>query len=646
MPWTSLSVSFPPNKLTLFISVFLIAVNVIIIVNIVTNIITWTVNFAGFIPVVFPVTLACVYVRRQLHGNSYQYDSLPDGEYIRYLVLKPGQPGDPLSCDLVTARLDQVPSYEAISYTWGSTQRTAEIYCAGRVISITTNLSNVLHRVRKTLLDRTLWADSICINQDNQQERNHQVMIMAKIYGNAGRTLICLGEHHEHGPNITSLLEEVYPDGTSQLLLSENSNPTNLLFDDPKWKSLDFILKDPWFQRVWVVQEAGLARDPIVIYGNGSFKWRALMLLMRWMMKSAPHRIGRFGGAGFKTIHQSTLTAWRPQNEVNKSSDLYDNWNFVRLLQFARYLEAYDPKDRIYGLLGSYTASLIHIIPDYSKSVQAVYLDFATQWLQCTGDISILSAVEHQQIKLNDDFPSWVPIWNHTNATTHFGLYTGYVNASKGMDLSVLKIENGTHLHLRGLIFDTVKSTVNLNWYDLHLEDPNPMSSTSEVSRLVQIWNRLADTESESADVRLDTLLSTLTCVGVFGDRRKQDKAAYALRLCQMSPSVKISNLDLLKKDAENGEADHFAYQMDRTLSGRRFFFSVNGYYGLAPDIAQAGDFCCIISGATVPFILRPTEKPYHYKLVGEIFMHNVMMGEEVQKRAKGELKGEDIILC
>src|SRR3954454_7606767 len=78
----------------------------------------------------------------------YQYAPLPKGDYIRYLVLEPGQGSDPLVCNLYTSLLTELPYFEAISYVWGRSRKVANIRCEGKTIRITESLRNVLQAVR------------------------------------------------------------------------------------------------------------------------------------------------------------------------------------------------------------------------------------------------------------------------------------------------------------------------------------------------------------------------------------------------------------------------------------------------------------------------------------------------------------------
>jgi hypothetical protein len=92
---------------------------------------------------------------------------------VRLLELKPGWGIDPLAVSLQCMSLDSIPPYEAISYCWGSDNRDYDIKVHGdgaiKHLSITTSLFTALKRFRRPDETRVLWADAICINQDDGQ---------------------------------------------------------------------------------------------------------------------------------------------------------------------------------------------------------------------------------------------------------------------------------------------------------------------------------------------------------------------------------------------------------------------------------------------------------------------------------------------
>ncbi|RYP17588.1 hypothetical protein DL767_009991 [Monosporascus sp. MG133] len=122
---------------------------------------------------------------------------------IRLVCLLKGSFNDDIRCELWESRLhrDDVP-YEALSYTWGGTEKSARIFLCGCIAQVTHNLYTALRYLRLERQDRILWIDAICIDQDNERERGHQVGQMRRIYQNAEKVLIWLGP----GTNETDFL--------------------------------------------------------------------------------------------------------------------------------------------------------------------------------------------------------------------------------------------------------------------------------------------------------------------------------------------------------------------------------------------------------------------------------------------------------
>ena len=214
-------------------------------------------------------------------GNRvYTYDSLPNTEgYFRYLVLKPGTGDVPLVCDIHTSRLKDI-SYEAISYVWGSEQKPKPLLCGGKTISITINLHAALARLRLPDKDRVLWADSVCINYNNLQEKGHQVAQMGRIYRDASHVLICLGaDGDEHALRASAIINDVVKiiqttpatiDTIEWNIFPWSGSDDRILVDE-RWNSIDMLLRQDWFARGWVVREAAFAQAATMIWGLTDF---------------------------------------------------------------------------------------------------------------------------------------------------------------------------------------------------------------------------------------------------------------------------------------------------------------------------------------------------------------------------------------
>ncbi|KAF5598431.1 heterokaryon incompatibility het-6 [Fusarium pseudocircinatum] len=104
----------------------------------------------------------------------YVYTPFTDNFTIRILTLEPGTGNDPLVGHLGFENLDLSPQYEAISYCWGTGGRTSEIICDGKPLPLTESIEGALRRMRHATTQRRLWADQVCINQDDIAERSQQ----------------------------------------------------------------------------------------------------------------------------------------------------------------------------------------------------------------------------------------------------------------------------------------------------------------------------------------------------------------------------------------------------------------------------------------------------------------------------------------
>jgi hypothetical protein len=68
-----------------------------------------------------------------------------------------------------------------------------------REISVTQNLESALRNTRKPEDVVWMWADAICINQDDDKEKEAQVQMMRDIYGTARIVTVFLGSGTDEG---------------------------------------------------------------------------------------------------------------------------------------------------------------------------------------------------------------------------------------------------------------------------------------------------------------------------------------------------------------------------------------------------------------------------------------------------------------
>ncbi|KUJ09111.1 uncharacterized protein LY89DRAFT_741405 [Mollisia scopiformis] len=213
------------------------------------------------------------------HNNDFytkfHYSKL-DENSIRLLRIKPLNPDEddsaPISCDLLNnvslpANKD---SYTTISYCAGDPKKVERVNVNGIDFNAFCNLGHALRQARHFWKDKydkqelLLWADQICINQSDHEERSQQVSLMGDIYALASQVLVCLSSKHDPAGGIDWFLR------LSRIHLlehkfSQESPPGYEIYDDnirlreffvAKWDNEDFhlgwdafirtVLTSPW----------------------------------------------------------------------------------------------------------------------------------------------------------------------------------------------------------------------------------------------------------------------------------------------------------------------------------------------------------------------------------------------------------------
>jgi hypothetical protein len=227
-------------------------------------------------------------------SSEYCYSPLLEQGSIRLLRLMPHEDEKAaIQCQLFEYPLQKLGEkgthlYEALSYVWGSEDNRRPIYIqsddksdgyptAGQRRSfhsrscpasgnncrvlVTANLHTGLLRLRDRLVERIIWTDAICINQENSYEKEQQVQSMARIYAKASRVIVWLGEGADESDqaliDIRKAAEEQHTNSAideinqQAILPLPDQQPTNSPIEASPQAILK-LLERPWFQRIWV----------------------------------------------------------------------------------------------------------------------------------------------------------------------------------------------------------------------------------------------------------------------------------------------------------------------------------------------------------------------------------------------------------
>ena len=192
---------------------------------------------------------------------THIYSSLTSDSSIRLLELQPGAPSQPIECRLFIVDLASDPIYEAISYEWGDPSKTTSITCDGKHRSVRMNLELALRSFRKPSESRVLWIDALCINQDDDMEKSHQVAMMGDIYRKAKTGLAWLGpdpqDQAQSACELMTQIVSVVTEHAKSFPISQlpRIKPDHPIFEtNESWNSLQHFSELTYFRRTWIVQ--------------------------------------------------------------------------------------------------------------------------------------------------------------------------------------------------------------------------------------------------------------------------------------------------------------------------------------------------------------------------------------------------------
>ncbi|KAI1342453.1 heterokaryon incompatibility protein-domain-containing protein [Xylariaceae sp. FL0016] len=180
-----------------------------------------------------------------------------------------------LQCKLKTIKFidGKDVDYIAISYRWGDMANPETIFCNGMPFKIQNSLYGALLEIWSQKPGALLWADAICIDQIDIEERSSQVKLMGSIYEKATSVVVWLGEADQYTElawsalNMASSLEKLDQLFTLRQSLTQVGDIGHV------WFSIHMIANREWFYRAWTFQELYLAKHVEVLCSTYTMEW-------------------------------------------------------------------------------------------------------------------------------------------------------------------------------------------------------------------------------------------------------------------------------------------------------------------------------------------------------------------------------------
>lgn len=319
----------------------------------------------------------------------------------------------------------------------------------------------------------------------------------------------------------------------------------------------------------------------------------------------------------------------------------------VYVLQLARYSEAKEPVDRIFGHLGLMSPDYRHeFVIDYTSTARkeywTLYLTAAKLLIRKEGSLRLLGDAESANRPAL--LPSWVPDWSNRPPTEPFSphFHAGWDGRSS-IATSGLFIPDSNSIRLRGIRVGVIKAASKLcdtfqkSYDDVGYKEYNSHRLRA-ITQALDLYRQLPGyQEDEETFARFArTFIADSTYEANAGPWRNDDDVAKGLT-CWMEYLTR-SDLCPPGSPAPSFDEEYERYARPYTKAqsfgwrNRSFFIAEDGHFGLVSKSSRPGDTIFLPLGATTPLVLRRVEGKDSFVLVCPAYVDGIMYGEALKR--------------
>lgn len=362
-------------------------------------------------------------------------------------------------------------------------------------LKISTTVDNVLRGLRSHRDVRYLWIDSICLNQEDDDEKAQQIPQMGSIYKQTEDVRIWL----EFGGPTSSAMYNLFGEAECHESCRDVFDIHRCSFNRQNLAVIEYLdfFRQRWFSRRWIIQEVFLARKSFVHWDDYQVSFRTVAFFAFWLQ------------SGFKADYYLNIAA--PLVTERDSCSLLENlWHFHRA-------ECGEKKDRVAALLCLSENDGFQL--DYGSHWKQIYRDVAAFALRSENNDTRIQVLLHlfefgPAGRLNDaDCPSWVPDWSNTRTRDlPYHSRAANVDFGEGYLSSLEELSDKALLTMRDDILQIHPSPSmggDQSWRVAYVKPPSNMACY-EPSHVISMLDHLfptSATESPIAVLHLSSLV-------------------------------------------------------------------------------------------------------------------------------------------
>lgn len=596
-----------------------------------------------------------------LGDKFYRYTQLEIDEFrlVRVLAARSSQ----VKCEILHRPFGNPPNYTAISYAWGDPSDTTKIKIRDEdcllfvEIPISKSLYYALEALRRKGEDVLVWADALSIDQQNRDEKNHQLSLMAVIYQRAQNVAVWLGPEEDDSDLATALLQDV---AIATAQSGDGHIQVKSIFSraqDRSLPALAALFERGYWDRLWIVQEIFNAAS-IHIYCGSSQP-------LPWAVYETASRVFR--------QYKRELEDFLPKNDSIVSRNQYSYSqilaysgpgslpelnSLVRLgdeallpvLRACRRKLSSDPKDKVFGILGVLGNKVSEeFAVDYGKSVKDVFTDVVDFILTTTGNLNVICEAIHFPVYTSSaNLPTWVPDWSHIPATSAISL-------SPGTDFAASRDAKANYKFLGERLDRLEISAIPLGSVSWHGITVGTLCTLGDYLMAFLHWRALLLRDSKPGKKKGTRTLQEEFCQTICfrqipskwkdKGRRAWMEACFHVFACLIQERLSFLAIDDqlayyadqdvgLKPEENRGFLqDHFGSRM----MGRCFCLTSEGQTGLGTGFMGPKDEVVVPLGCSTPVLLRPEGNRGEYRFVGDIYVDGYMHGKAMDDVNSGK---------
>ena len=393
------------------------------------------------------------------------------------------------------------------------------------------------------------------------------------------------------------------------------------------------LISQPWWERIWIVQEVLLSSDAMLNIGRHQVFLSSFFLAAR---NYAVHSEG---------CCKTWIWLWHGRSDdiflplIPKMALIKDLGMIIddhaasilvpiKLALLSQKRKATDPRDHFYAITGlmknPFTRAPLGPVPDYRLDTTHLYREQTLALMQQSSSIDLLERAIGVDAPNPLGLPSWVCDWSRSKA---LGWRSALYNACNGYKHQFCPAAEGVFV-IAGAMVGIVSKLGEVLDYE----------KVEDVAVKVEQWQLLAG-EYQAFDIK--TVLRA-TLLDMIMPREGQHR--------RLTPND-ITLLEewwwkwMLRMKRWPEPIEHpdvwtihhcFRYQMDRDM----VFATREGHFGVGPRTLCVGDRIFIVQGVPIPLIFRTLQgnstevsSPHlsrDYSYVGRCYLHGCMDGEAV----------------